>query len=711
MAVLSKIRNRSGFLIVVIGLALFAFVASPKDIIDFFSKNNQNAIGEINGKEVPAREFAQRVEAFKAQSQGRANSGLQAENSVWNQVLRERLYQDKLEEAGVVIGEQDIWEAIITNPQIKGAPRFQKDGAFNEDALKAYIAGLEDSKNAGELEGWLDFENRVKQSLLIQTYNQLIGAGISSTKAEGDLENIIKNASVSAEYVYVPYTSIKNDEVEVSESEVKAYINAHAKEYQVKESRDVKFVKFDFKPSQEDEDAVLKEVTALIEDKEEYNNVTKSTELVAGLRNTEDAIAFVKENDSDLPINENYQFESTLPSQIKEAVIRGEEGTIVGPYKLGNYYELSKLVSIAQLPDSVQASHILINYAGARSATAEVKRTEAEAKQLADSILNVVKKSKSKLAKLAPEFSSDKGSAAKGGDLGWFNYTAMVPEFRDFCFEGKKGEYGVVKSIFGFHIIKIEGQKNKQNAYKLISIAKKIEASDATESSIFEKAETFAQAIRNGGDYDALVKEGNLVSYPYTGVKELDTYVGSLGQNRRVVRWAFENETTVGTVKRFDLDEKGYAVVVLTNAQDEGVSTSKSDYAKVKAILQQEKKADLIAEKMNQASLTDIAKANDVVVKTLSNVKLSAPTIAGIGSEPAVIGAIYSRNTQELVTGVAGKKGVFAFVQAAKNTPKTNVTATEVKNQSRTAKNKVTGRLFNALKEEAEINDYRAERY
>jgi parvulin-like peptidyl-prolyl isomerase len=104
---------------------------------------------------------------------------------------------------------------------------------------------------------------------------------------------------------------------------------------------------------------------------------------------------------------------------------------------------------------------------------------------LADSIVKVVKRKKSKFALIAKDVSADKSNASKGGELNWFTYNQMVPEFRDYAFQNSKGDIGIVKTIFGYHVIKITGQKNKQKAVQLVTIARSIDASEATENEIF----------------------------------------------------------------------------------------------------------------------------------------------------------------------------------------------------------------------------------
>lgn len=715
MAILSKIRDRSGFLIIVIGLAMFSFVVSPKDIIEFFSNKNNDAIGVVNGEEINYKEFATRVENAKSQ-RGRSNyPALTMENMVWNQMVSEKIYETKLQEAGVVVGEGEIWDAIIKTPQITNSPQFKNAaGVFSEDKLKEYIAGLEDDNTAqgkARLQGWLTYEKSVKQNLLTQAYNNLVKAGVNVSETEAVNSYVLNNTKVTADYVYLPFSSIKNDEVKVTEDEVASYIDDHKNQFKTEATRDLKVVKFSFKASKEDEEVIKADLATLIEDKEEYNKITKATELVTGFRNTEEAYNFANEVGTDLPTKEIYQKESAIPTIIKEEVVNGGVGTIAGPYKFSNYYKLTKVIDTQKLPDSVKAGHILISFAGAQSAAQNNQRTAEQAEQLADSILNVVKKSSRKFGELAQNYSSDTGSAAKKGDLGWFAYSAMVPEFRDYCFENKKGDIGVVKTNFGYHVIKIQDQKEFNQAYKLATISKKIESSEASDSKTFEQAETFANALRSGGDIDALAKEKGYTVSAVNGLKELDVYVGALGENRSAVRWAFNEDTDVNATKRFDLDEKGYAVAVLLNKQFKGIKSAATAFSSVEPILVKEKKAALLTAKMNGANLEEIAKANKKAVATFNNVTLSAPTIPGVGIEPGIVSVASVSTQNALVNNIVGNKGVFAIVSKQVTKPEAKDAKTNVKTVATKLKSAVSGKLFSGLKEEVEIKDFRAERY
>ncbi len=714
MAILSKIRDRSGFLIIVIGLAMFSFVVSPKDIIEFFTNKNSDTIGVVNGKEVSYKEFATRVENRKAQA-GRNTRGLAVENMVWNQLVSEKIYESKLEEAGVVVGEAEIWDAIISGNEIKSSPQFKDaKGNFSEDKLKAYVADLEEDNTAegkARLQAWISYEKAVKKNLLTQAYNNLIKTGVGVSETEAAADYVLNNTKVTADYVYVPYSKVPNADVKVTKDEVEDYISDHKNQFQTEATRDLKVVKFDFKASKQDEEAIQQELATLINDKEEYNKISKSTELIKGLKNVEDAYLYANEVGTDLPVNKDFQTEGQLPTVVKEEIKNGEAGSVVGPYKFSKYYKVSKVVAVKKMPDSVKASHILINYVGSRSAKPNTTRTLAQAEKLADSILSVVKKSSRKFGQLAENFSSDTGSAAKKGDLGWFAYRAMVPEFRDYCFENKKGDIGIVKTSFGLHVIKIENQKDFNDAYKLATISRKIEASEETENKIFEEAETFANALRKGGDFETLAKEKNYIVSPVNGLKELDTYVGSLGNNRGAVKWAFNEDTSLNDTKRFDIDGKGYAVASLTNKQAKGLMSATTAFSKVEPILVQEKKAAVLNAKMTGANLEEIAKANNAKVQTFTNVSLSAPTIPGAGIEPAVVSVASVSKQGVLNNKIVGKKGVFALVTKTVTKPDAKDAKTDVKTAATQLKSAVSRNLFTSLKTDVKIDDFRASRY
>ncbi|MDY0780212.1 peptidylprolyl isomerase [Tenacibaculum sp. IB213877] len=702
MAILSKIRERSLFLILVIGLALFAFVLDPSSLSDFFNASKVNEVGEVNGEAITRQEFAEALENYKAQTGNRV-SEMQAAKAVWNNLLRQKIYENQLTEAGITVGEADIMNALYEAPSVQGDPRFQTSGIFDKDKLKEHLATIKADRTA-EWSAWQNYMASLKNNLQKTAYDNLVAAGLGASLKEGEAQYLTENTKVNSKFVYVPFSSVSDSLVTVGKSEVEGYINNHSDEFEVEASRDIKYVKFDIVPTEADEEAIKTEVAKLLNDREEYNAVAKGNITVKGLKSTTDYKTFLDENKSDVSLNENLQFKVQVPQTIAEDIFNGEEGDVFGPYKDNGFFKISKITEIARVPDSVKASHILIPFIGSRSADAEITQTEEQAKKTADSLLAVVKNSPSKFADLAKELSSDKGSAEKGGDLGWFTYNRMVPEFRDFSFENNKGDMGVVKSVFGFHIINIEDQKNFQNAVKLATFGRKIEASEATENAIFQDAETFALEVSKGTNFDELVKEKNVSSLPAVGLKALDENVPGLGNERQIITWAFDKDAEVGDYKRFDVNG-GYVVATLTGKTEKGLMPVDKAVATVRPILVNEKKAEIIKNKLNGSTLDEIAKATNQTVRTAEGVNLQSPTITGVGFEPKVVGAMLNAKENEVFNKVVGDRGVFAFMVTGKELPTELPNYDSYRKRIANQRKNQSFKMYEAIKKASNIED------
>eukprot|EP01090_Pellita_catalonica_P020608 TRINITY_DN744_c0_g1_i6.p1 TRINITY_DN744_c0_g1~~TRINITY_DN744_c0_g1_i6.p1 ORF type:complete len:706 (-),score=191.45 TRINITY_DN744_c0_g1_i6:40-2157(-) len=696
MAILSKIRERSMFLILVIGLALFAFVLDPSTISDFFSASKVNEIGEVNGEAISRQEFAEALEAYKAQT-GNSMSEMQAAKAVWNNLIRQKIYKKQLEEAGITVGDVDILNALYETPVVQNDARFQTSGIFDKNKLKEHLATIKE-ENGQEWAAWQNYMASIKSNIEKTTYDNLVAAGLGASLKEGESRYLTENTKVSGRYVYVPYTTIADSLVTLKKSDIQNYINQHQDAFQVEASRDINFVKFNIEPSTKDEEAIKVNVAKLIDDSVVNNTPVK------GLKNTTNYNEFLEENDSDLRLDNSYKFKIQVPQVIAEEVFNGNEGDVFGPYKDAGFFKLSKITEVKQLPDSAKASHILIPFVGSASADATVVQTQEEAKKTADSLLAVVKADKSKFADLAKKMSSDQGSAEKGGFYDWFAYNRMVPSFRDFVFEGKEGDMGVVKTQFGFHVIKIDGQKNFQPVVKLATFGRKIEASEETENAVFQNAETFALELANGQAFEEAVKEKNLTSLPAVGLKSLDENVPGVGNERQIITWAFEPETEKGSYKRFDV-EGGYIVAVLTAKTAKGLMPVDKAITSVRPILTNERKAKMIEDKMSGATLEEIAKSVSQSVRAATDVNLQSPTISGVGFEPKVVGAMINAKENKVVKNVAGDKGVFAFVVEKREEPTALPNYDTYRKRIVAERQNKTFQMYEAVKKASEIKD------
>ncbi len=714
MAILSKIRDRSIALIAVIGLALFAFVLDPSTLSDFFDSTKINEVGEVDGESISRQEYAQALETYKTRTNGRV-SDMQAAKTVWENILKEKIYTKQLEDAGVTIGESDVINSIINSPSIQGNPQFLNEaGLFDKDKFMQFLKDTQESEDQSLWNAWSNYISEVGVSLKRDTYDNLIKAGLGASLKEGQYQYEEDNNLVSADLVNIPYSSIPDSLVTVTRDEVDAYIKKNPTQFEIDATRDISYVKFDILATESDKEAIKNKVASFLEDRQDLNKATAQQFTIQGLKNTTDYNLFFEENISDIPMQEVYLMKNELPQVISEAVIQGKVNDTFGPYEDRNYFKISKLTATFSRPDSVKASSIFIPYVGSLGATVETTKTEEQAKVSIDSIYKLVRNNKKKFADIASKVNTD-SSKDKGGDIGWnrhnqsFNSTRFDVDLAEFMFDNKVGEIGVVKSKFGFHVIRIDDQKNRQKVVKMITFGREIIPSLNTENAVFQKAEQFALdlASKESNFYD-VAKKSNYQTKPAIGLKIMDDKVPGLPATQRpIVTWSFGRDTKVGDVQRFDVD-KGYVVAILTGKTNKGLLSSSKAINRVRPILLNDKKAELIKEKMIGSSLNDIATANNIVIKKADNVSLKSPSIAGVGFEPKIVGAMQRAKENQFYNKVAGDRGVYAFVVNKKEKavvlPNYEVYRKVISEDRKASILKI----FEALKKTSEVEDSRA---
>ena len=704
MAVLNKIRQRSLFLILIIALALFSFVLA--DLFrnsDALTAKSQNIVATINGKDITREDFLQKVEIAQKQA-GPTATTTQIMNRVWDQEVRQAIMETQFEALGITVEKDQMRDLLRT--ALATSPEFLNEvGMFDENKLNEYIANLKETSAEGYT-SWINYEKSLAANALQQNYFNMVKAGLTGTLAEGELEHKLEGNKVDISYVQIPFSSVVDSTIEVSKSDIKSYISKNEKQYKVDASRDIRYVEFKEAATIEDEAAIKTGIEGLLNDKEEYNKALKTSEKVIGFRNTTNNEGFINSH-SDIKFENRFVFKSGLPASVADSIFDLNVGDIYGAYKDNGYYNITKVIEVTKQPDSVQARHILIPFVGSRAATEETILDRDTAKSQADSLLVMFKANKSNFADVAKELSADTGSAEKGGDLGYFTSGRMVPEFNDFTFEGKTGDVGVVETVFGFHIIDIVDQKNIQRAIKVGTLARKIEPSEATISKVFRDASNFEINVGKK-DFDKVVTENNYAARPINGIKVLDENIPGIGNQRPIVRWAFEDDAKVGAVKRFNVTG-GYAIVQLVAKHDEGLMSVEDATVTAMPAIRKEKKAQIIRNRVSAKNLEDLAKAENTSVKFASAVNMKNPTLSGAGREPLVVGAAFALKEGQASKLIDGNNGVY-MIKVSKIEPAVKLDnyqsfANQVEAQKA---NVVSSKLYNALKEAAEIEDNRA---
>jgi peptidyl-prolyl cis-trans isomerase D len=694
MAVLAKIRKRSALLIGAIALALFAFI-----IQDLIGKGgigqDSKDVGTVNDKDITFEDF--RVKVSNVEKSGQGITSTQAANQVWDQEVSIALLTSEFDKLGLRAGEKHLIEVLKADQNIGSNPMFlNAAGLFDLAKFKEYFKA-----NPEQAQFLQEREKSAELNAKFQMYNTLVKAALYTTEAEGKLKYEMEANKVNFAYVAGLYSTIKDSQVKVTDAEIVDFMKKNEKKYKADQSREIEYVLLEDKASAQDEADVKAKITALLSGSVVYNAKTSKNDTVAGFRNAANAIDFVNSN-SDVPYDSTYIAKKSLPATDADQLFNLAPGAIYGPYKYGNYFCISKSFG-TRANVNVKASHILISYEGTQVPNKREKRTKDQALVKAQAILAQVNANPDSFMMLAYS-NSDDSSAQQGGDLGYFGPNEMVKPFNDFVFGNAIGKVGLVETPFGFHIIKVT---DKQDGIRLATVAQKIEASEATSDKIFTQATQFEMDAANK-DFAKLAKDMKLtVASPVT-VTGMEENFASLGNQRAIIRWAFEDDSKVGAIKRFELANIGHVIARVKSIDDSGLVPVSQARAYVEPILKNKKKAELIKAKMTGSSLEAIAKANAAKVEQAANITMENPVFGLVGAEPKVVGTAFSLATNKVSAPIEGVTGVYVVknLSTVKAPALKNHTAYVAKLKEQTAND--AGRILPALKANATIEDNRS---
>ena len=662
MAVLGKIRQRSVFLILIIGMALFAFVISGV----FDTSGNagpSDPIGTVNGEDIEVDSFRFKVEQLQRSYN---TTLLQAVNDVWNETVTNLLFDQEFNELGIDAGKEQIEQFISSNPNIVNNPEFQNETGFFDFGIFAdYIARLK-VENPSAYLSWQAQEqgivNRAKQNI----YYNLIKSGSKLTQEEAKSDYHMENDNLNLKFVRIPYDFIPDSLVSVSDSEIEKYIREHKEKYQQEATRNIQYVYFDEKATVEDERIIEEELKKILDRQISYNEVSKLTDTIEGLKTTKNVTDFIDQY-SEVPFDSTYVPKGQLANEYANVLFDLNEGEAFGPYKDGKTLKISRMMG-RKNNSSIRASHILVGYAGAFRAASDIIRTKEEARAKANSLLRRVRRNRDDFETIARE-NSDDPSKTLGGDLGFFQEREMAAPFFEFCNRSRINTIGLVETEFGFHIIKVT---DKKDLVLIASVVKSIIPSDNTSNEIFRKATQYEMDVMaDSNSFVSIAETSEYEVRPVQSIVAMEENLPGLGRQRAVVNWVYSDDVKVGDIKRFNLNQGGYAVVQLTGTQKEGLAFNDDRVRlEVTAILKNQKKATQIQEKYgNVSTLEALTEMNpSFIVENASAINQRNAILVGAGSEPYVVGTAFAMNEGDVSNFIPGEKAVYKIEVLTKNT-------------------------------------------
>lgn len=695
MAAIGNIRKHYGLLVAFVGLALLAFVLG-----DLFKSTNSRQgtnVASVGNEKITYQDYSNMVsmnlENAKASNAGsitpEQNYSIHA--STLEQMIRDIVMKREYKDLGLVVSSEELFDQFLgENPNQYVVSSFTgADGKFNRELVETYIRDFQTLTPEMQA-NWLNFERAIKEDRLNTKYDNLLKKSFYLPTKLAERYYSDKNDKVSAEVYAIRYNTIADSTVVLSDADKKAFYEENKNKYQTDATRAINYIVFEIKPSKADIDFSRNLVNDLKDD----------------LASIENAASFVNAN-SDLPFDSAWKSRTDVPAEFENAIFSNGAGFVYGPYENDGYYNVAKVLDVENRSDSLMASHILVSYANALRSTET--RTKDEAKSLADSLLNVIKKDSSKIETLAKDFSDDPSAQTNNGDLGWFTDGTMVYTFNEFVQDNEVGTVGMVETPFGYHIIKVTDRNEAAPKARIAVVANEITASTATYQNIFAEANRFVTENTTAEEFNAAIENQGLNKRTFPTMRTTTNYITGISNPRQIVRWAFDENTKVGDMSSiFDLDDM-YVVAVLTKAVEEGDAPYQDIAERYEYVIKKEKKGAMLAEQA-KAYGTDYQKMIDNLKgekTTVDNVTFEGRGFGNFGVEDKVIGTVIGMKEGEVSEPIIGGNGLYV-VKVVKETPA--ATTTDYSNIQREQRSKFNNQILNnavysALKDMTKIED------
>lgn len=676
MAVIQTIRNRFGKIAgAIIALALVGFIiqdARNGTFGDFF-RSHDSSVMKVNGEKVTPKDYQLQLKEYETlysiyNKDRNIDDATRAQmnEQVIQMLAYEQIVNEQCEKLGIQTTDEEKKELVYgMNPdpmirqfQIGGQQVFinPQTGQFDPNYVKGFEKEISDNAQrvdpTGKIrEEWEMVKDYVMRMANVNKFNSLIGGGVYYPAYLAKHMLADQNSMASIKYVKVPYSTVADAEVKVSDDDIKKYMESHPGMYTNDQpTRSIEYVSFDIKPSSADSARALQ---ALADVKNEFAT-TKDKDLKTFVNS---------KSDEPNSYNEAYVNKKTYMSPNADTLLALPVGAIYGPYYENGAYRLTKIIDRKEMPDSVKVRHILVR----TKAQDHDLLTDSAAKMKIDSAIAAIKAG-AKWDSVVARYSEDEGSIKKGGEYTFplAAKSSLAKEFGDFAFEGKKGETKLVKvsndNYSGYHYIEIMDQMGMSQAAQLATVAKSLAPSDSTVNAIYGKANEFAGRNTTPSAFDATAEKMHFDRRLGDNIKASNFAIPGMGPAREVVRWAFEHN--VGDISPvFQLGDLRYVVAKLISIQNKGlVAITPANRPMLEQKVRDEKKADIISKKYAGAGSVDaVAQSSGIPAQQADSVTAGGAYVQNLGYEPKVVGYAFDASFQPntLSPGIKGQSGVY----------------------------------------------------
>jgi len=660
-------RMRESMPVILFGL-LIAFLITiifewGMDYLGMRSGGQNAIVGSVDGKDITLQEFSELVNNVTDNQKQQnnvepdENQLKQTRDQVWQQLVTQRLIDEQIKKLGLTVSDQEIvdWVRGDNPPEDLKRNFVDSTGQFRRDIYEQFLRDpnqfIKDPKGGDKAFGtkWLaDYEKNLRQRRLQEKLQSLVTASVRVS--EGDVRKQFQDQNVKYDAIFAlfdPNTFVKDDQVNVTDADLKAFYDENLESYKFQASRKLKLVTFIENPSAADSASKDKDIQDALQ---KAKSGVDFIQLVNTFSDKSDSSAWFKHGE--------------MSPNIESAVFSANVGDVIGPLNEVDGYHLIKVLDGRKGDkESVHASHILFQINGPDSNA--VKATATEVARQA--------KSGQDFAALAAKHSKDPSNAQKGGELGWFGKGRMVPQFEEACFKAKVGEIvGPVRTAFGLHIIKLTGRDSRE--VKIASIITKITASSQTKNDIADRAKDFAANAKES-EFTKEAKATGLEPRE-ADVQEKGGVIPGVGVNEAITKWAFKNK--VGSVSDPFSVPNGWGVFTIAEARDAGVKPFDELKESLKPQVLRKKKIEKLKEitaemKSKLAasdSLTKLSTIDSRIQVQRTNPFLLSAGAPGVGRDLNFFGVVEGLSPGRISAPFvgAGSRGIY-LVQLVSKTP------------------------------------------
>ena len=687
-----------------IGLAMLGFILG-----DFNIQPNRT-VAEINGKTYGIEDYQAEQKVlldFYKMNYGQnldPQIERQVEDETWRRMVRNSLMDKSYDKIGLKVSDDEL-RAMVAGDQTAGLgsgnyvafsephPIIRQmfsnpeTGEFNRFFMMNYFNSLDREEYAQERQRWLFIENEIVEERLNQKYLALVTKGLRPSSLEIRDYHMETGKNVDFSYVAQSFSAIPDEEVSVSEADLKAYYKENIEKYRSEESRSIQYVAFDVVPSEQDD------ANALLwtqHTKGEFSRIEQEniTSYVNGV--------------SDQPLNPQFFTLSQLNPVLRDSLLSLPDGEVYGPYFEDNAYRLSMVMDMQLRPDSVRARHILIGY----SVVGSMQRAD----ELADSLKTVIENGGNFNA-IAREYSADESNRNIGGDLGWFTEGVMETPFNNAAFENKKGDIVKATTRYGVHILKIEDQSRPIQKYQVATIVHSVYASNETDQDYYNRAVKFRGKATNVDRFEEQAREYGMNPRIVPDISKDQRTIPGLENPVGIIGWAFNADK--GAVSSIFEAGDQYIVAALTEVKDDGYASLESVRTEIEIAVRKQKKGEKIAATMREGlkEATDIesfAASKNLELKEATQVQFSNTYVSGIGLEPFIVGAALNLPQETLAGPYIGENSVFVISVNNIDEADSDEDLRPVRNRLNMAiQSRATYEAYEAMVEKADITDNR----